>query len=53
MAPLPFKLQQSLKEMPLWEPAIVREPQLAMEAIDDQGGAFGRNYRHQPQEEQR
>jgi tRNA pseudouridine65 synthase len=44
MAPLSEDFQEVLQKTPLWGPAIIKEPQLAMKPYDERGGSNGRNY---------
>jgi tRNA pseudouridine65 synthase len=50
IAPLSLELKTALEELPLWEEALTKEPQLVLDPLDEIGGTHGRNYRQQHQE---
>ena len=45
VAPLSPELRKVLEKEPLWSDAVVKEPRLLMEPVDERGGTHGRHYR--------
>jgi len=45
VAPLSPELKEVLEKEPLWSEAIVKEPRLLLEPVDERGGTHGRHYR--------
>lgn len=45
VAPLSPELRRVLEQEPLWQEAIVKEPRLLLDPVDERGGTHGRHYR--------